>query len=774
MSQHDKVQMPEDYKKSIDWIFNTYETAGVTLEDGFQKDAIQNAVGARKNDKWDQWSCSIFVEKNHIGTFIVIEDKGTQGLTGPNININKIQELINHDEGIDPEWRLARFSSRHVSGGIEHGAGQYGVGKSVYAAASQSYDYCFDSLLKDGSYVANRSEGGQIYDMAFEASEAKQKIKEWTGLDEKKSIGTRIIICNPRPEIVKSIRSNSIVKYIQENWWRCISKMEGSSGIYVNNRKVLNHQDIPYKKYEMGREVQCDSGYRVKHFGFCIGKNSDNLLKGVSYYRRGMRIGNVDVNVIPKKIEENCWGYIEVDKEWETKLAEIEDVIHYGVKKGKKNTTEYQKLKNFTNDKIRELLISWGYIKDQENEDKKLKKMMTEITSEVQNVLEDMGFEDLGKGPKKSNFEVSWKNIIFPNTDTLTVYTNDLLEYGFRLHNNYLTNQKFEYTIDIVSHNSKSLIKRIEKQTEEVLPEKFIDKHFSLRINEEVAEKYQENRIVLTVKSLKSNKEQRKELAFYYDTKKTEYNRNTVKLSLHSIDFPHKDSKRINFDEELVNISYKIDNQNNEMLRFRLNLSMHNCENSRNDKIIDIGKFEAYVKPYESVIIDKIPNIKFSQSIYKKYLEKGIVELRARLVATESNNSYEKGDKIPTEYKLRIFLNTDEKNGKEGFFESHTVKDKQDPRRSWCESNSSISKIFINSEHSAYMSISDDEVRQRQYIKEEMLKQCVLLYLAAGKYNTFSEEKHMEEMDPFELVDCVIRKIEEVYSRSLKQGVEND
>ena len=88
----------------------------------------------------------------------------------------------------------------------------------------------------------------------------------------------------------------------------------------------------------MGREVQCDSGYRVKYFGFCIGKNSDNLLKGVSYYRRGMRIGNVDVNVIPKKIEENCWGYIEVDKEWETKLAEIEDVIHYGVKKGKKNT----------------------------------------------------------------------------------------------------------------------------------------------------------------------------------------------------------------------------------------------------------------------------------------------------------------------------------------------------------------------------------------------------------------------------------------------------
>ena len=45
---NNKTSMPQRYRKQVDWVFGAYEDAGVTLPEGFQKDAIQNAVGARK------------------------------------------------------------------------------------------------------------------------------------------------------------------------------------------------------------------------------------------------------------------------------------------------------------------------------------------------------------------------------------------------------------------------------------------------------------------------------------------------------------------------------------------------------------------------------------------------------------------------------------------------------------------------------------------------------------------------------------------------------
>lgn len=40
--------IPQNYKKNVEWIIGAYEDAGVSFANGFQKDAIQNAAGARK------------------------------------------------------------------------------------------------------------------------------------------------------------------------------------------------------------------------------------------------------------------------------------------------------------------------------------------------------------------------------------------------------------------------------------------------------------------------------------------------------------------------------------------------------------------------------------------------------------------------------------------------------------------------------------------------------------------------------------------------------
>ena len=63
---------------------------GVILPDGFQKDAIQNSVEARRNDSWKNWKCLINIFTNEKGSFLVVEDEGTEGFTGPNHDLNDI------------------------------------------------------------------------------------------------------------------------------------------------------------------------------------------------------------------------------------------------------------------------------------------------------------------------------------------------------------------------------------------------------------------------------------------------------------------------------------------------------------------------------------------------------------------------------------------------------------------------------------------------------------------------------------------------------------
>lgn len=76
-------------------------------------------------------------------------------------------------------------------------------------------------------------------------------------------------------------------------------------------------------------------------------------------------------------------------------LADIEDAVHYGVKSGKKHTTTYQNMKLYASSKIQQLLVEWGYKKDKEFEDKKLQEALKEISSELEDLFDDMGFEDL-------------------------------------------------------------------------------------------------------------------------------------------------------------------------------------------------------------------------------------------------------------------------------------------------------------------------------------------------------------------------------------------
>ncbi len=763
------TQIPQNYKKNVEWILGAYTDAGVTLPNGFQKDAIQNAAGARKTNKWKNWSCDISLMENDCGRFLVVEDSGTVGLTGKNIHTDLINEQMNRGDVLPPEERLSRFTSMFNSGGNETGGGLFGVGKSVYSVASKEYIYYFDSLREDGQYVANINDVGRVMRKALEGYEAKKYIIDKTGLSEKMTVGTRIIIKDPQDELVESIENGKIVEFIQESWWLIIGRLDDTSSISINRTPVEIPANIKNAThfFELEKPEYYESNYRVKHFGLYVFKGGGNDWQGISYYRKGMKIGEVDIKDIPEKIKGKFWGYIEVDEEWEYELSQIEDKIHFGVSKGKKLNSAYQKLKNYCNEKMRANLIEWGFIKDKEHEDKKLNDELKEIAGDIQHLFDRLGFEDLGKGPQKSDFDVRWQDIKYPITGSEKVTTGDTIDFKMRIKSSYSTNKKFEYNLYVLNPKTGSVISKISNGEVTVESNNFLTQQFSHTISNENSEYLAENRIILSVKVRGSGREKKKELPYFYDIDRPFNSRDIVSLTLHECRLPVEGSRRINFDEKISKVCYRIENKRNHELNYRLNISIHNASDITCPKIIDIDSLSGTVKPFEDIVTEYLDDIIFTKSVFEQHLTAGILELRARLIATEDDGEFEKGDKI-THYHFKLYLNRDEKSGKDDAFDVKSIDAPENFKRSWFTPGIGRT-IYVNIGHDAYKRIQDYPDIQYEYLKEQMLKQYVLLYLGEGKYDMFKmADKDFAELGPQEGADQVLERIESVYALSLK------
>ena len=761
--------IPQNYRNNVDWILGAYTDAGVSFPNGFQKDAIQNAVGARKTHKWKNWKCDISLVENTHGKYVVVEDSGTVGLTGSNTPAEEINEMMARGEKLSAYERLSRFTSMFNSGGNTTGGGLFGAGKSVYSVASESYTYYFDSLREDRKYVANLNKSGQVESVAFEGDRAKKFILEKTGLSEKKTVGTRVIIENPKQELIDAIVSKEIIPLIQESWWLIIQRLPEGSAISVNGDPVCVPANIKNGKnnFELQNPETYTAGHKVKHFGLYVFENGDNCWSGISYYRKGMKIGEIDIKEIPKKVEGKFWGYIEVDEQWEDDLADIEDKVHFGVSKGKKNTVTYQHLKNYCNYKFKANMVEWGYIKDKENEDKKLKDELKQIAEDIQDLFDKLGFEDLGKGPQKADFDVRWQDITYPVEGTERVTTGDEIKFAVRIKSSYATDKMFEYKLSVVNHQTGEVISQIANDKVKVQSNTFKKIDFVHRITKENSAQFVENRIILSVKSVGSGKEKKKDFSYFYDTERPDNSRDAVNLYLHECIMPKENSRRVNFGEALKNVAYKIENKRNNKLNYRLNVSVHNASDPSCPKIVDIASIVGEVAAFEETVTEPIDEIVFDQETYEQFLSAGELQLRARLIANEEDPQYEKGDKI-TVYHFKLFLNMDEKNGKNDSFDVESVDAPENYKRSWYTAGNAR-KITLNVGHVAYLSVSDYPDVQHEYIREQMLKQYVLLYLAEGKYDMFGEEgKAFADLEPQEAADQVIQKIESVYYESLK------
>ena len=71
MSNPTLMPIPQNFRKNVDWILGAYTDAGVTFPNGFQKDAIQNCVGARKSpNNWENWRLPLKVFLSLLKTLV--------------------------------------------------------------------------------------------------------------------------------------------------------------------------------------------------------------------------------------------------------------------------------------------------------------------------------------------------------------------------------------------------------------------------------------------------------------------------------------------------------------------------------------------------------------------------------------------------------------------------------------------------------------------------------------------------------------------------------
>ena len=114
------------------------------------------------------------------------------------------------------------------------------------------------------------------------------------------------------------------------------------------------------------------------------------------------------------------------------------------------------------------------------------------------------------------------------------------------------------------------------------------------------SEQYSENRIILSVKVVGSGKEKKKELIYFFDIERPDNSREVVNLTLHECIFPIEGSRRVNFDEAVRKVCYKIENKRNQTLHYKLNISIHNANDITYPKIVDVTSFPGKIAPCDA------------------------------------------------------------------------------------------------------------------------------------------------------------------------------
>lgn len=774
MSQ-ETYQRATNYAKHVQWVIKTYDDA-MGFVHGFQKDAIQNAVGARKNSRsFNGWKCVIDIVRTPKGTFLIVEDFGTVGLTGPNYTIRELDELTSTDTQIPADHRLARISVDNSSGGDSTSAGLFGVGKTLYAAASKDFFNYFESITENEGYRCNMNQNNRMWGKALEGQEGKNKIFEETGLEPIDHIGTRFIIVNPKDEIIEAIEGtdHSLLRYAEETWWRTIVKIPNiNDGIFIGGKRA----EVPSQYvFDEGGELNVKDSffsntpaaadetgqYRYKRIGFFIKDSIDEDLRGFYYYRRGMKIGKIDLSDYESQFNKPYFGFIELEDEWESELAKSENATHYDCERTGKNKTAYKTLKICVKKHIEELLEEWGYSKTKESKDKALKRMVEQIQSDLADILSENGYNEIGKGDRKAPIDIRLSDVSYPNENepkyARSIYTDERLSFKFAVKNRLTRKAKIQFSIATVKPDN-SVIKQIKLENIEIEPFESYDSSFVFKPDDDNSIVGEANGLLLVARLSNGSKQVVKKLIYYYRTETDVREDLDFSLHLDSFHFPDLPNKgrRVDTDEEISSVAYSMASRLGRPVKVSLKVAALDAGNG-NQHIADLFQQTYTLPPFGEELVSDPFTIKFSKEIFYPHIRKGVITIRARLGLKENlpETRMTKGT-VLDEYEFKVFFNKPEKSGPELNILPVQAPDRH--KRSWVVETEK-NTIAINISHPEFLACGEDLDAQADFILRQSIKESMVLYAQQGSFDS----EFGEGIGNYEFFQKLEEKIEEIW-----------
>ncbi len=634
------------------------------LVHGFQKDAIQNSWGHRKNAKnGKDWELVFRLVNNRHGNFLIVEDNGCTGLIGHNYSQSELEEKMKVGEFLGENEKLARFSTLNNSGGNTTSAGTYGRGKQMYQAVSKELKYLFDSYTVNNDYYANYVDDSEnTFVKSLENEKAYEYIYKNTGLGKKEKTGTRIIICEPLDEIVSSIKSLKILDYIEETWWRVILKYDATIRIY-NNDELIGEASVPefynkamrsvnYKEYE---NIQINENYKIKKMGIgYIEEKSDSNLMNIAYYRRGMKIGNV-YNVseelpIDEKFRKNIWGFIEFQdgSDLEEDLRDNEDLQHYGpMTKAKKC---FQVLKKTVKDRLISFLEEKSLIKKDEFQDPN--KNLNDLADDLADFLRDSDFDLKWESEFNVKKEKPLKLFIektYPNTPLRTLEFNQ--SFKFKLQISSKSNfKKYKLTI-VLSNGSES--KNIVDQYIS-----FEKKYSSDLIALSYNDFFKKSRNLITIKIVENNNVANNSKIYFPVYVDVDDSKEIDDFSmLYNYNLPNENSLSVYNDQLISDLNVSIMNNSLYDGLFNLRVLTQDVQDRNNTISEEFNKTNIEIKANDSRVVT-IGNIIFGEKYYKR---KGLIRVKFILSHIGGINGFEYGEKIIQTF-FTLILNSEQED----------------------------------------------------------------------------------------------------------------
>ncbi len=762
----------QNFRSLIEQVIIGYDSEPAKgLVHGFQKDVIQNGWGHRISKNGENWKMIIKYLENDKGKFLVVEDCGSTGLIGHNYSIEELNIMMENNQSLPPEEKLARFSSLYNSGGNTDSPGLYGRGKLMYQAVSNVYKCYFDSLTINGNYVANYIDlRQQMLDKANEGNKARDYIKYNTGLTEKTTTGTRIIICDPKSEIVEAILNGKILDYINETWWRIFEKYNADVEVYYNDT-LIGYGSVPsiYEKYYHDNNfsyvtgpISFKPGYRVKKIGFFYTEENDELdsdLGNISFYRKDMKIGNIfSLNElsVDEKYKQRISGFVEFDKDWEIELETNETLEHYGVRNRRENSFQY--IKKIVGIYLDEFAIMKGLkAREKRNDpDAKLKDLARDLTD----FLKDCNINlDWNSVKSKKNINPIQLSLIknYPNSGLRTLEYDQEMKFQYKVKRMNIPDTNFKIYISIFSSKNEKRDLLVDDIC--VNSNQYISNQITIPFNEFYIN--DRNLVRVEIRSLDEKIHDVSTFPVFVNIDE-EIEEDDIVFKLQSINFPDENSRTVRNQQRIENISLIIKNNTNK----NIVLSISGFTQDVNDRNNTIEKI--YSNNNISVQAGGNSLIHADDILFgEKYINrKGPIKIRYKLSHISGFDELEKG-KVLSEIGVTILYEVDQIDETINLFDISTFDGNNKYIKSeLAESNNGMGyALKFNSNYILYSLITSDEneMSYKLYYIEEMLKAIISIKMRQNDYTILeSPYNDIDECTPNEL-DLLIKKCTDKY-----------